>query len=120
MKHLELSFTSSMELFGYTDSDWAGSLDDRRSTSGFTYIYGGGAVSWSSKKGKSVVLSMAEAEYIAAAQVAKEVIWFRMLLEELRYLTTNIPTIILVDNQSCIALAKNPSQHARTKHIDIY
>ena len=116
---MELSFATSDDLIGYTDADWAGNPINRRSISGFTYTFAGGAVSWSSKGQRSVALSSTEAEYMAATQATKEAVWFRMLMKEIGYISTDIPTTLLVDNQSCMALAKNPAYHARTKHIDV-
>lgn len=103
---------------GYTDADWAGDADDRKSTSGYIFLLSGGAVSWRSQKQKCVALSTAEAEYIAMASTAQESVWLRQLIAEL----TNIleaPTLIYEDNQSAIAMTKNPQFHGRAKHIDI-
>ena len=118
-KYMQLIFTSSPELVGYTDADWGGNLDNRRSTGGFVFIFAGGAISWSCKLQETVALSSTEAEYMAATQATKEAIWIGKLLQELNYLKKETITIILADNQGCINLAKNPTQHARTKHIDI-
>ena len=88
---------------GYTDADWAGDADDRKSTSGYIFLLSGGAVSWRSLKQKCVALSTAEAEYIAMASTAQESVWLRQLIAEL----TNIleaPTLIYEDNQSAIAM----------------
>ena len=60
------------KLVGYTDSDWAGSIDDRKSTSGYVFCLGSKIISWASKKQKTVSLSSAEAEYIAATDAACE------------------------------------------------
>jgi hypothetical protein len=105
-------------LVGFCDADWAGNVDDRRSTTGCAFIIAGGAVSWNSKKQATVALSSTEAEYMAATQATKEAIWLRKILTDLGY-TQDQPTVIYGDNQSCIALTKNPTYHARTKHIDI-
>jgi hypothetical protein len=106
------------ELEGYTDADWGANDINRRSISGYCFTLGVGAVSWKSKKQTSVALSSTEAEYMALTQAAKEAIWIKSLLKELqRFLGEAV--LIHVDNQSCIALAKNPEFHARTKHIDI-
>ena len=109
--------TSSI-LQGFVDSDWGGSLKERRSTSGYAFIFGGGAVSWKSKKQPTVALSTTEAEYMAATQATKEAIWLRRFLQEIG-LQQNGPTPIHSDSQGSIALIKNPVHHARTKHIDI-
>src|SRR5258705_1591381 len=76
----------------------------------------GGAISWSSKRQGSMVLSSTEAKYIAGMHAAKEVIWLCTLLAELEELPDG-PTMLCIDNQSAIAIAKNPAYHARTKHI---
>ena len=79
----------------------------------------GSTISWSSKKQSSVALSSTEAEYIAGAHATKEAIWLRRLLTELG-LEILTPTSLHIDNQSAIAIAKNPEFHNRTKHIEIH
>lgn len=121
ISHLELVFRGTLKpLTGYSDADWAGDLETRRSTSGFLFNIGSGAISWSSKRQPTVSLSTCEAEYIAQTQATKEAIWLRSLLSQL-LLDENEPsaTIIFGDKQGAIALAKNPQFHARTKHIAI-
>ena len=105
-------------LVGYSDADWAGDLSDRKSTSGYIFMFNGGPVSWSSKKQKCVALSTAEAEYVALSAAVQECIWLRQLEAELSS-TNDIPTLIFEDNQSTIGMAKNPQFHGRAKHIDI-
>ena len=80
---------------------------------------GSGAVSWSSKKQTSVVLSSTEAEYIAAVATGQEVLWMHKLLRELHFPINNASPM-LMDNQSAIATVKNPEHHRRMKHIDIH
>jgi hypothetical protein len=75
-------------------------------------------VSWASKRQPTVALSTTEAEYMALSAAAREAVWMQRLFMELRFDAADSITIN-VDNQSCISLAKNPSFHARTKHIDI-
>ena len=75
--------TKSLKLEGYCDSDWAGSSVDRRSTTGFCFTLGSGAVTWRSKKQSTVALSSCEAEYVAGGAVACEAIWMRKLLLDL-------------------------------------
>ena len=104
-------------LFGFSDSDYAGCLDSRRSTTGFLFMFGG-PITWQSKRQPSVAASTAEAEYMALAQAAKEAIWLRALARALGF-PQNAPTLIFEDNQGAIKLAKNPVLHARTKHIDV-
>lgn len=106
------------ELIAYSDSDFAGDLDDRKSTSGYVFLLSSGAVSWSSKKQPVVTLSTTEAEYIAAASCACQGVWLRRILEKLGHVQDKCTTI-LCDNSSTIKLSKNPVLHGRSKHIDI-
>jgi Reverse transcriptase (RNA-dependent DNA polymerase) len=107
-------------LEGYTDSDWAGDQDTRRSTSGYVFSLGSAAISWSSKRQPTVALSTCEAEYVGQKNAAKEAIWLQRFLKQID--PSQDPglsaTIIYGDNQGAIALAKNASYHGRTKHFD--
>ncbi|KAK4387628.1 Retrovirus-related Pol polyprotein from transposon TNT 1-94 [Sesamum angolense] len=100
------------------NSDWAGSVDDMKSTSGYTFSLGSGIFSWASKKQATVAQSSAEAEYIAAAATSNQAIWLRRILEDIGDKQEE-PTTIYCDNKSAIAITKNPVQHSRTKHINI-
>jgi hypothetical protein len=100
----------------YCDADWA-SQANRKSVSGYIITLAGGAIAWSSMKQSIIVLSTAEAEYVAATHVTKEVIWLHALFLELG-IKAPTPTI-LSDNQAAIAITHHPEFHARTKHIDI-
>ena len=102
----------------FSDADWAGDAGDRKSTSGYMFCIAGGPVSWRSKKQSTVALSTAEAEYVALSSAAQECVWMRRLNSDLGN-SREEPTTIMEDNQSCIAMAKNPQQHGRSKHIDI-
>ena len=106
------------ELSGYCDSDWAGDSDSRKSVSGYCFSIGSGAVSWTSKKQPTVALSSTEAEYKAACIAACEVVWLRRILMDVA-VPIRTATVLRCDNQSCMAIAKNPVFHARTKHIEI-
>ena len=105
------------ELIGFSDSDFAGDCHDRKSTSGYIFLFGGMAVSWSSQKQSIVALSSCEAEYIAATSATCQAIWMSRLIREL---TSNEVSMakLMVDNQSAITLSKNTGHHNRTKHID--
>lgn len=106
------------KLVGFTDSDWAGCLDDRKSTSGNVFSFGSGAVTWSSKKQETVALSSSEAKYTAATSAARQAFWLRKLLADLQ-LEQKEATELFCDNRSTIAMAKNPVFHGRTKHVDV-
>lgn len=108
----------SQTLMGYSDSDYAGDMDDRRSTSGHVFFLSNAAISWSSRKQPVVTLSTTEAEYIAAVSSACQGIWLRRLLQAVK-LEQEGPTIIYCDNSSTIKLSKNPVLHGRSKHIDV-
>ena len=102
---------------GFSDSDWAGDPNDRKSTSGYMFMIGSAPVSWRSKKQLCVALSSAEAEYVALSSAAQEAIWIRQLLSEIFGKSDQI--LIYEDNQSAIQMAKNPQFHGRSKHIAI-
>ena len=104
-------------LLGYSDSDYAGDPEDRKSTTGVAYFLGGNVVTWASQKQKIVSLSSCEAEYIAAAAAACQGIWLSRLVGDLMG-TKEARVRLLMDNMSAIALSKNPVHHDRSKHID--
>ena len=108
---------SSLNLVGFTDADYAGCLETRKSRSGFVFLLNNGPISWSSQRQNVVSLSTTEAEYIALAHGAKEAVWLRRMLSELNVNCGSVP--IFVDNQSAIKLANNSEFHKRSKHIDI-
>ncbi|CAJ2653926.1 unnamed protein product [Trifolium pratense] len=108
---------TQIELEGFSDSDWCGDKDDRRSTSGYWFRFRNSPISWSSKKQNIVALSSCEAEYVAAAQAACQAVWLESLLEELKINYVK-PMRLNIDNKSAISLAKNPIAHGRSKHIE--
>lgn len=108
----------SEDLTGYCDADWAGDLNDRKSTSGYVFNICGSPVSWRSKKQTCVALSTAEAEYVALTSAAQEAVWLSSLLAEIERKEKEA-TIIYDDSQSALAMSKNPQFHGRAKHIDI-
>ena len=109
---------SSRKLIGYSDADWGGDGYDYKSTSGFCFEIGGTLVSWRSRKQPCVALSTTEAEYIALASTGQEAVWLQELYQQLDSEQTG-PTLIYEDNQSTIAMSKNPQFHGRAKHIGI-
>jgi len=117
---LGLYYTRSDDyrLVGYSDSDWCGDVDDRRSTSGYVFFMSNTAFTWLSKKQPIVTLSTCEAEYVAASLSVCHAIWLRNLLSKLE-MKQKGGTVIRVDNKSAIELAKNSVNHGRNKHIDV-
>lgn len=107
-----------MKVIGFSDSDWGGDRDTRRSITAYIFLLVGGAISWMSRLQQTVALSSAEAEYMAVCEAAKEAIYLRRVLKSLGYEQEG-PTIIYEDNQACIAMSENPVLHKRTKHIDM-
>ncbi|XP_059599353.1 secreted RxLR effector protein 161-like [Vitis vinifera] len=106
------------ELAAYTDSDYAGNLEDGKSTSSYVFLLSSGVVSWSSRKQPVVSLSTTEAEFIVAASCACQAIWLKRVLGKLSQ-NQGKSTTIRCDNSSAIKLSKNPIMHGRSKHIDI-
>lgn len=107
-------------LVGFVDADWGGDLDDRLSYTGLMMRLAGAAVSWESRKQRSVALSSSESEYVALSEIAKETVYMRNFLQELNFMRENEPaTHIFCDNQGAQNLVRNPVHHARTKHIHI-
>lgn len=118
---LKLTFqggSHAKELVGFVDADFAGDPVDRRSTTGYTFTLSGGTISWVSKKQRTVARSSTEAEYVAGATATCQAVWLRLLLSELGQLKAG-PTTLLIDNQSAIALARNPVFHGKMKHIAV-
>jgi len=102
---------------GYADASYA-QEKDRKSRSGHIFFMGGAAVTWYCKKQPVVALSSTEAEYYALSEAVKEALWLRQLLGEIG-IKLNDPTHIHQDNLSTIAIALNPIQHQRVKHMDV-
>ena len=115
--HLRLGGGESC-LNTFTDADWGGDRDDRRSIGAYIVKVGSGAVSWKSKKQTCIALSSTEAEYVTLCQVAKECEWLLEFLGGLGFVGQH-GLIAHVDNTGAISLAKNLVFHNRSKHIDI-
>ncbi|KAL0366839.1 UNVERIFIED_CONTAM: Retrovirus-related Pol polyprotein from transposon RE1 [Sesamum radiatum] len=105
-------------LLGFTDSIYAGDQDDRRSPSGYVFMLGTAAISWSSEKQRIFTLSSKEAEFIVTTTCACQAIWFRKILEELKFKQSKATTVFC-DNNSAIKLSRNSVLHGRSKHIDV-
>jgi hypothetical protein len=107
-----------LQLIGFSDSDHAGDVDDRKSTSGVLFYLGNSPISWFSQKQKVVTISSCEAEYMAATLGSCEGIWLARLLGEMHN-SEPAKVRLKVDNKSAISLSKNPVYHERSKHIDV-
>ncbi|XP_026451421.1 uncharacterized protein LOC113351696 [Papaver somniferum] len=115
---VKFSSTSDLCLRAYSDSDWAGDITDRRSTTGYCLFLGNSLISWRSKKQNVVSRSSAEAEYRALAHSTSEIVWLRWLLGDMGVHLT-APTLLYCDNKAAIHIAHNDVFHERTKHIEI-
>lgn len=117
-KNYNLTYEKSKtkDIIGFSDSDWAGDKENRRSTTGFTFVLSNGPIAWESRRQKTTALSTCEAEYMALSDASKEALFLRNLYSSI---FKEDPTITLYeDNQSTMKLAANPILTHRTKHID--
>ncbi|KKY31812.1 hypothetical protein UCDDA912_g08237 [Diaporthe ampelina] len=107
-------------LVAFTDSDFAGCLDTRRSTTGWVIVFGGAPIAWCSQRQKTVTLSTTHAEYVAAAELAREVIWVKGFIEFLgipEFKTDTVP--VYIDNDAATTITQSPHSHNKTKYVDI-
>ena len=107
-----------MTLHGFTDADWAGSIDDRKSTGGYIVYLGSTPISWKSRKQRTVARSSTEAEYKALADGTTEILWIRSLLVGLQISTSSMTTL-WCDNLGSTFLSANLVFHSRTKHVEV-
>ena len=119
-KSIKYDTNCGENLLAYTDATWAND-SDMRSVSGNVFILGGGAISWLAKSQSSVALSSCASEYFSCSEAAKEAVYKRMLLKDLRFkgfTGKDIPPInIKCDNQPAILVAYGTNKHAHVKHI---
>jgi predicted peroxiredoxin len=108
----------TFKLCGFSDSDWAGSIDDMKSTSGYCFSLGSGIFSWCTKKQETVAQSTVEAGFIAATIAVNQVVWLKKILFDL-HLQQNHKIEVFIDNQAAIAISKDPVCHGKTKHFNI-
>ena len=100
-------YSNDNSFYGFIDADWVESVDDRRSISGYGFIFGGGLVSWLSKKQSAVSGSTTKAEYKVYYFAISEALWLLLLLQELK-VENEVPLIVYFDSQSAMSLARNP------------
>ena len=105
------------ELYVYSDSDWAGDKDNRRSVSGYVMFLCGVPIAWRSKQQKTVALSSSEAEFVAASEAVKDILFVVQVLESLN-IAVEKPVTVRVDNMGAIFMSGNNSSSARTRHVD--
>ncbi|XP_065846872.1 uncharacterized protein [Euphorbia lathyris] len=115
---LRIQRSRSLDITGYTDADWGGDIDDRKSTSGYAVYVGPNLVSWRSRKQRTVSRSSTEAEYRALACLASEVLWLRKLMYDVGYCSSRSP-VLWCDNLGATYLTANPIFHERSKHLEI-
>ena len=108
---------SRNRMYGYADASFATNAD-MTSTNGNMFILNGAAITWNSKRQRTVALSTAEAEYTSMADSTREIVWLRNLYNEIGY-GQNGPTELFGDNQSAIGIATNLQYHKRSKHFNI-
>ncbi|CAI7894742.1 unnamed protein product, partial [Closterium sp. NIES-54] len=108
----------SLELVDYVDADDASDKQNRTSTGGYVFVYGGAAFSWSSQCIKCATLSSTESEYVAATEAGKEGRRLRFLLAEFQQLDAGKPTFLRVDNKSAITVAEGMGLTGNLKHME--
>ena len=112
--------TENLEVVGYSDSDFAGCVDSRKSTSGYIFMLAGGAVSWRSAKQTLITTSTTEAEFVSCFEATSHGVWLKSFISGLRIVDSiSRPLRMYCDNSAAVFLAKNNKSGSRSKHIDI-
>ena len=112
--------SEKLEIIGYTDSDFAGCQDSKKSTTGYIFMLAGGAISWKSVKQSLVATYTMEAEFVSCYQTSNQAIWLRNFVTGLRIMETiQFPLKIYCDNNSAVLYSNNNRSSTKSKHIDI-
>ncbi|XP_042974572.1 secreted RxLR effector protein 161-like [Carya illinoinensis] len=112
--------TENLQVVGYSDLDFAGRVDTRKSTSGYIFLLAEGAISWKSKKQSIVATSTMEAEFIACYEATTQAIWLKNFISGLKIVDSiQRPIKILCDNTPAVFFSKNNKSRSRSRHIDI-
>jgi hypothetical protein len=109
---------SKLDVIGFSDANFAGDIDARKSTTWVIFFLANSPITWKSTKQKVVAQSSCESEYIAAANATCQALWLAQVLAEVQGSTPSTP-LLRVDNKSAIALIKNPVLHGQSKHIEV-
>ena len=112
--------TDNLEVVGYSDSDFAGCTDSRKSTSGYVFMFAGGAISWRSNKQTLTATSTMEAEFVSCFEATSHGVWLKSFISGLRVVDSiSWPLRMFCDNSAAVFMAKNNKSGSRSKHIDI-
>jgi hypothetical protein len=108
-----------LRLICYNDANWASDKDERKSTSGYAFILGGGVVSWCNKKQSCIALFTMKSKYMACSAAVQEAVWLRRFLQRLGVIAHAENVVLLYsDSRSALAYAKDPKYHGKAKHIE--
>ena len=112
--------TDSLEVIGYSDSDFAGCVDSRKSTSCYIFKVVDGVVSWRSAKQTLTATSTMEAEFVSCFEASSHGVWLKSFISGLRIVDSiSRPLKLYCDNSAAVFMAKNNKSGSRSKHIDI-
>ncbi|XP_051148636.1 secreted RxLR effector protein 161-like [Andrographis paniculata] len=112
--------TDVLEVIGYSDPDYAGCIDTRKSTSGYVFMLAGGAISWRSAKQSITATSTMKAEFVSCFEASSHSVWLKSFISELRVVDSiSRPIKLYCDNSAAVFMAKNNKSRSRSKHIDI-
>ncbi|XP_051118529.1 secreted RxLR effector protein 161-like [Andrographis paniculata] len=112
--------TNVLEVIGYSDLDYTGCIDTRKSTSGYVFMLAGGTISWRSAKQSITATSTMEAEFVSCFETSSHGVWLKSFISELRVVDSiSRPIKLYCDNSVAAFMAKNNKSGSRSKHIDI-